>query len=86
MNFRLSEEPRALGVGWSELSVQGFADVAGTLEREKFALYFPLSGWCRIFPEFLVTVGVEDVRHLVVILSFLHYNSGVALVSSEDVD
>ena len=34
MNFRLSEEPKALGVEWSELSVQGFGDVAGTLERE----------------------------------------------------
>ena len=68
MNFRLSEEPRALGVGWSELSVQGF------------------DGWCWIFPEFLVAVGVEDVRHLAVILSLVHYNSGVALVSSEDVD
>ena len=34
MNFRLSEEPRALEVGWSEPSVQGFGDVAGTLARE----------------------------------------------------
>ena len=38
MNFRLSEEPWALGVGWPELSVQGLGDVARTLEREVCAL------------------------------------------------
>ena len=38
VNFRLSEEPGALGVGWSELSVQGFGDIARMWERAKFAL------------------------------------------------